>query len=174
MPGSVTRVVWFRFGATWRRRRGGYLTLVLLIGLIGGIALGSIAAARRTQSSYATFLASTNPSDMSLNVQGPIPSMGTGALIATGIEPPAMQKFLGSANPTLNGPGAVFVRLKSGVAPAAGLRSLQRIADAGTRAFQALPPSLYTGQSVDVLPVQYPAEIENYRSVPRPRSSRRG
>jgi hypothetical protein len=92
-------------------------------------------------------------------------SMGTGALIATGIEPPAMQKFLSSPNPTLNGPGAVFVRLKNGVTPAAGLRSLQRIADAGTRAFQALPSSLYTGQSVSVLPVQYPAEIENYRSI---------
>ncbi len=28
MPGSVTRVVWYRFAATWRRRRGGYLTLI--------------------------------------------------------------------------------------------------------------------------------------------------
>jgi ABC-type antimicrobial peptide transport system permease subunit len=55
--------------------------------------------------------------------------------------------------------------LKSGVTPAAGLRSLQRIADAGNAAFKALPPSLYTGQSVNVLPVQYPAEIENYRSI---------
>jgi ABC-type antimicrobial peptide transport system permease subunit len=28
-----------------------------------------------------------------------------------------------------------------------------------------LPSSLYQGQSVNVLPVQYPAEIENYRSI---------
>lgn len=49
--------------------------------------------------------------------------------------------------------------------PAAGLRSLRRIAYAGTRAFQGLPSSLYNGQSVNVLPVQYPAEIENYRSI---------
>lgn len=49
--------------------------------------------------------------------------------------------------------------------PAAGLGSLQRIAKAGTRAFEALPGSLYTGQSVETLPVQYPAEIENYRSI---------
>ena len=41
---------------------------MLLIGLIGGIAMGSIAAARRTQSSFTTFLASTNPSDLSLVV----------------------------------------------------------------------------------------------------------
>jgi hypothetical protein len=42
------RVGWYRFAATFGRRWGGYLTLVLLIGLIGGIALGSVAAARRT------------------------------------------------------------------------------------------------------------------------------
>ncbi len=91
--------------------------------------------------------------------------MGTGALIPAGIEPPTMQKFLTSPNPTLNGPGAVLVRLKNGVTPAAGLTSLQRIAHAGTKAFEALPASLYTGQSVKTLPVQYPAEIENYRSI---------
>ena len=92
-------------------------------------------------------------------------SMGTGALVPAAIEPPAMTRFLRSPNPTLNGPTAVFVRLRSGVGPAAGLRALQRIADAGTRAFQALPASLYDGQSVEVLPVQYPAEIENYRTT---------
>jgi hypothetical protein len=92
-------------------------------------------------------------------------SMGTGALVPAGIEPPAMQKFLTSPNRTLNGPGAVLVRLKNGVTPAAGRASLQRIARAGTKAFEKLPASLYTGQSVKTLPVQYPAEIENYRSI---------
>jgi hypothetical protein len=43
----------------------------LLTGLIGGIAMGSLAAARRTQSSFATFLASTKPADLSLTAQGP-------------------------------------------------------------------------------------------------------
>ena len=70
VSGQVMRVARYRFAATFGRRWGGYLTLVLLIGLIGGIALGSVAAARRTQSSYATFLASTKPSDLSLTVQG--------------------------------------------------------------------------------------------------------
>ena len=61
VSGQMIRVAWYRFAATLGRRWGGYLTLVLLIGLIGGIAMGSVAAAWRTQSSYATFLASTNP-----------------------------------------------------------------------------------------------------------------
>ncbi len=58
--------VWYRFAATWRRQRGGYLALVLLIGLLAGIALGSISAARRTASSFSTFLARTNPSDLTI------------------------------------------------------------------------------------------------------------
>jgi hypothetical protein len=91
--------------------------------------------------------------------------MGTGGLVPAGIEPPAMHRFLRQPNPTLNGPAEVFVRLKNGVTPAAGRRSMQQIATAGTKAFEALPSSLYDGQSVDVLPVQYPAEIENYRTI---------
>jgi hypothetical protein len=43
---------------------------MLLIGLIGGIAMGSIAAARRTQSSYPVFLASTNASDLTMSTYG--------------------------------------------------------------------------------------------------------
>ena len=60
------RVAWFRFRATFARRWTGYLALVLLIGLLGGLALGVSAGARRTQSSYPTFLQSTNPSDLSI------------------------------------------------------------------------------------------------------------
>ena len=37
---------------------------MLLIGLVGGVALGSAAAARRTESSFPVYLASTNPSDL--------------------------------------------------------------------------------------------------------------
>src|SRR5580700_2054671 len=61
-------VAWYRFTATFGRRWGGYLAVVLLIGLIGGIAMASVAAARRTQSSYPAFLASTNPSDLTMTV----------------------------------------------------------------------------------------------------------
>jgi hypothetical protein len=64
VTGPVLRVAWYRFQATFRRRWAGYLALALLIGLVGGIAMGSVVAARRTYASYPKFLASTNPSDL--------------------------------------------------------------------------------------------------------------
>lgn len=64
MAGQALRVAWYRFGVTFRRRWGGYLALAVLIGLTGGIAMGSMVAARRTYSSYPGFLAGTNPSDL--------------------------------------------------------------------------------------------------------------
>ena len=57
-------VAWYLFRATFRRRWPGLLAIVLLIGLVGGLAMGSIAGARRTESSYPTFLAGTDPSDL--------------------------------------------------------------------------------------------------------------
>ena len=57
-------VPWYRFRATFGQRWPGYLALALLIGLVGGVAMASIAGARRTESSYPTFLAGTNPSDL--------------------------------------------------------------------------------------------------------------
>lgn len=68
---QVLGVAWYRFRATLTSRLGAYFGVVLLIGLIGGIAMTSVQAARRTQSSYPTFLASTNPSDLGVSVWGP-------------------------------------------------------------------------------------------------------
>ncbi len=73
---SALGVLWYRFRATLGRRRGGYLSLVLLIGLVGGGAIGSAAAARRTQSSFSVFLSSTNPSDLSVPIY-PAGAIGT-------------------------------------------------------------------------------------------------
>ncbi len=64
MTRPALRVAWFRFRTTFRHRWSGYLALAVLIGLVGGVAMGSVVAARRTYSSYPTFLASTNPSDL--------------------------------------------------------------------------------------------------------------
>ena len=57
-------VGWYRLRCTLDRRWGGLLVIVLLIGAIGGLAMGSLAAARRTESSFTVYLASTNPSDL--------------------------------------------------------------------------------------------------------------
>ena len=92
-------------------------------------------------------------------------SMGTGAIVSVDIEPPAFKKFLRSPDPTLNGPNMIFVRLRAGAPPAEALATLHRIADVANKAFAAVPNSAAAGASVEVLPVQYPAEIENYRTI---------
>jgi hypothetical protein len=82
MSGSVARVVWYRFRATLRHRWAAYLSIVLLVGLMGGVAIGAIAAARRTQSSFSVFLASTSPSDLSVPTYG---AAGGGANYSPGL-----------------------------------------------------------------------------------------
>ncbi len=64
MGRAALRVATYRFGATFGRRWGSYLALVVLIALMGGVAMGSIAGARRTQSSFPLYLASTHPADL--------------------------------------------------------------------------------------------------------------
>jgi hypothetical protein len=48
------------------RQLAGYLSIALITCFTGGVAIGSIAPARRTLSSYPAFLASANPSDISV------------------------------------------------------------------------------------------------------------
>ena len=64
MSGEALQLASYRFRRSFRRRWGEYLTLVLLVGLLGGLAMGSVAAARRTDSSFSVYWASTNPSDL--------------------------------------------------------------------------------------------------------------
>jgi hypothetical protein len=64
MNGPVLRLAWYRFRATFRRRWSGYVALAVLVGLVGGVAMAAVVAARRTDSSYPDFLAGTNPSDL--------------------------------------------------------------------------------------------------------------
>ncbi|MGA8678847.1 MAG: ABC transporter permease [Acidimicrobiales bacterium] len=91
------------------------------------------------------------------------PSMGTGALISTGITPPAFQRVLTHPDPNLNGPDIEVVRLRPGLKPGAGLASLQRIAEAANKVMAADPNT--EGDIYVVLGVQRPAEIVNYQST---------
>ncbi|HVA05331.1 MAG TPA: hypothetical protein VNG12_01180, partial [Acidimicrobiales bacterium] len=78
MTSEVLGVAWYRFRATIGSRWRGYVSIVLLVGLVGGVAMGSLAAARRTQSLFATYVASTNPSDLDVSIyaQGGGPGSG--------------------------------------------------------------------------------------------------
>ncbi|MGA2804565.1 MAG: ABC transporter permease [Acidimicrobiales bacterium] len=79
----VLRVAWYRFRATFRYRWGGYLSVVLLVGLLGGLAMGAVAGARRTESSFPVYLASTNPSTIGLFSRYDDPGLG----LTTGYDP---------------------------------------------------------------------------------------
>lgn len=73
----MLRVVTYRFRTTIHHRWGGYVAFVLLLGLLGGLAMAAVAGARRTQSSYPVYLASTNPSDVSLSTEfAPLSNVG--------------------------------------------------------------------------------------------------
>jgi hypothetical protein len=91
------------------------------------------------------------------------PSMGTGALVPTGVEPAAFQQTQVNPDPNLNGPQLVLVRLRPGVSPAKGLAAMQRIADATDKVLAADPNT--SGTNMLVLGVQRPAEIVNYRTM---------
>jgi hypothetical protein len=91
-------------------------------------------------------------------------SMGVGAIIPSGVEPPAFQKFLHSKIRALNGPQIVFIRFRSNAPPHAAAASLEKIAKYANHVLAAVPND-QAGGSVDVIAVQYPADIENYRSI---------
>jgi hypothetical protein len=76
MNRAALRIAAYRFRATFRRRWTGYLAVALLVGVVGGVALGSLTAARRTYASYPAFLASTNPSDLFVLPQTSSPEPG--------------------------------------------------------------------------------------------------
>jgi FtsX-like permease family len=90
-------------------------------------------------------------------------SLGTGALLPTGLEPAAFKRALTQPDPNLNGPAMDVVRLKTGVSLAAGRASLQRIVASADKVMAADPNG--QGDTYALLSVQRPAEIVNYQST---------
>ena len=77
--GSFIRVAGYRLRTTMGSRWAGYLSLVLCIGLLGGIAMGAIAGARRTQSSFSTYFSNANAPDLA-GITGVLnPALGSDA-----------------------------------------------------------------------------------------------
>jgi hypothetical protein len=79
----IFRVASYRFRATFRRQWGGYVSLMLLIALLGGLSMASLAGARRTDSSYPTYVASTNPETTQIFAGFDDPQLGS----KTGYDP---------------------------------------------------------------------------------------
>ncbi len=66
-------------------------------------------------------------------------SMGTGALLPTGLEPAAFKRALAQPDRNQDGPAMDVVRLKNGVTPSVGQSSLRRIVEAGARSWRSIP-----------------------------------
>lgn len=90
------------------------------------------------------------------------PSMGTGAVLSQNLSA-AFTHAVTNPDPNQDGPGLVFVRMKSGLRPAAALADMNRIAALSAKVFASDPQT--SGDTVAVLGVQRPAEIVNYQST---------
>lgn len=64
MASSTLGVAWYCLRVTFRAHRRSYAAIALLIGLLGGLSMASVAAARRTQSSYPALLAASHTSQV--------------------------------------------------------------------------------------------------------------
>ncbi len=97
--------------------------------------------------------------------EGDHTSMGTGALVPTGVISQALKKALQTPIATLNGPEFVFVRMRPNVTAKAALADMNRIAAIGALAFAAVPHGESAGDTVTIFAEQRPAEIENYPTI---------
>jgi hypothetical protein len=68
---DVRHVVSYRFRRYLRKGWATYLAVVLVIGGVGGAALGSLVIARETQTSYATLLNRSNPAQLNVTIFAP-------------------------------------------------------------------------------------------------------
>ncbi len=76
MKTQASRVAGYRFRTTFARRWPGYLSVAVLVGLLGGLAMAAVAGARQTESSFSQLYASTNPTNLSGGIAVYNPSAG--------------------------------------------------------------------------------------------------
>jgi hypothetical protein len=88
-------------------------------------------------------------------------SMGTGALVSTGFSNVPFSSH--SADPNLNGPELVFVRMRARVSATGGREDMQRVANVANQIF--LSDKNAPGNDVEALGVLRPVQIVNYRSI---------
>ena len=88
--------------ATRRRSRRTALAVVLVCGLLGTVALGALAGARRTDTAYGRYLRAINSSDVFVNVPGPVMPAIRGIERLPGVASAAATVGL-NANPVVNG-----------------------------------------------------------------------
>jgi FtsX-like permease family len=72
--GGMT-LAWYACRATWRQMWRITVVVAIIGGLLGSVALGALAAARRTDSAYGRYLRSVNASDVMVDVPGPFLSV---------------------------------------------------------------------------------------------------
>jgi hypothetical protein len=65
-------VAWYTCRATWRQLWRTTLLVAVIGGLLGSVALGALAAARRTDSAYARYLHAVSASDVAVDIPGPV------------------------------------------------------------------------------------------------------
>jgi hypothetical protein len=93
---------WYWWRATWRTTWRPALVVVLLTGLLGAVAMASLAGARRTESAYARYLQSIRASDVMVNVPTPDTSLIAKVERLPGVRSSAAFAGL-AANPIVHG-----------------------------------------------------------------------
>jgi hypothetical protein len=65
-------IAWYTWRASWRKSWRAALVIAVIGGLLGAVALGALAGARRTDTAYGRYLASVNASTVMIDVPGPL------------------------------------------------------------------------------------------------------
>ena len=101
------RAALYRFTVTWAGTWRAVAALALVGGLLGAVALGAVAGARRTASAYGRYVASIRASDAFVNIPGVVPGMTAAQSLTLISRLPgitASAGYLGlNANPVVHG-----------------------------------------------------------------------